>query len=126
LAGDRPFLQYGGQWPLKLQTNKCRLGTSSGDREGITGQYSVSFRPYLSQPAFQVPHRVQQAMSAEDMPVLSSAVAIFELFMSEWEELRKDYPRLTPWIDVGLHWAQKYYKSMDDTDAYIVTMGGLF
>ena len=61
-------------------------------------------------------------MSAESMPVLSSAVAIFEIFMSEWESLRHRTPRLTPWINVGLDWAKKYYKFMDDTDAYIVTM----
>jgi hypothetical protein len=76
----------------------------------------------LCQLAFQVPHSVQQAMSAESMPVLSSAVAIFEIFMSEWESLGKKYPKLIPWIDVGLDWAKKYYKFMDDTDAYIVTM----
>lgn len=61
-------------------------------------------------------------MSYESMPVLSSAVAIFEVFMSQWESLRKESPRLTPWIDIGLDWARKYYKFMDDTDAYIVTM----
>ena len=65
-------------------------------------------------------------MSAESMPVLSSAVAIFEIFMSQWEELGKEFKRLTPWINVGLNWAKKYYKFMDDTDAYIVTMGEFF
>lgn len=80
----------------------------------------------LPQLAFQVPHRVQQAMSAESMPVLSGAVAIFEIFMSQWEELGKEFNRLTPWINVGLYWAKKYYKFMDETDAYIVTMGEFF
>lgn len=77
----------------------------------------------LPQLAFQVPHRVQQIMSAESMPVLSGAVATFEIFMSQWEDLRKDVKKLTPWINVGLRWAKKYYKFMDDTDAYIITMG---
>jgi hypothetical protein len=80
----------------------------------------------LPQLAFQVPHEVQHTMSAESMPVLSSAVAFFEIFMSQWEGLSKDSPKLTPWIDIGLRWARKYYKFMDDTNAYIVTMGELF
>ena len=80
----------------------------------------------LPQLAFQVPHRVQQAMSAELMPVLLSAVVIFKIFMSQWEELGKKFKRLMPWINVGLNWAKKYYKFMDDTDVYIVTMGEFF
>jgi hypothetical protein len=80
----------------------------------------------LPQVTFQVPHRVQQAMSAESMPVLSSAVALFELFMSQWEELSQQHRKLTPWIKVGLDWAKKYYHLMDETNTYIVTMGELF
>jgi hypothetical protein len=60
-------------------------------------------------------------MSAESMPVLSSAVGLFEIFMSQWERLGED-PKLSPWTTVGLKWANKYYRRMDDTDAYIVTM----
>ena len=62
-------------------------------------------------------------MSAESMSVLLSAIAIFELFMSEWEALYKDFPRLRPWINVSLKWAKRYYNLMDDTGVYIVTMG---
>src|ERR1700743_357086 len=89
---------------------------------GVSCQITLS----LSQLAFQVPHRVQHVMSAESMPVLSSAVTIFEIFMTEWEELGKEYPKLSPWINIGLKWAKKYYRLMDDTDAYIVTMGEFF
>jgi len=60
----------------------------------------------LPQLAIQVPHRVQHAMSAESMPVLSSTVAIFEIFMSEWEDLAKEFEKLAPWIKVGLRWAK--------------------
>jgi hypothetical protein len=76
-------------------------------------------RPQL---AFQVPHQIQHAMSGESMPILSSAVALFELFMSEWEDRRDERPELAPWITIGLKWATKYYRLMDDTDAYVVTM----
>ena len=80
----------------------------------------------LPQLAFQVSHRVQHAMSAESMPVLSSAIAIFKIFMSQWEELQKEFPKLRPWITVSMKWARKYYKLMDNTNAYIVTMGKFF
>jgi hypothetical protein len=65
-------------------------------------------------------------MSAESMPVLSGAVGVFEIIMSEWETLSEKFKKLTPWIKVGLDWAKKYYNLMDDTDAYIVTMGEFF
>jgi hypothetical protein len=80
----------------------------------------------LPQLAIQVPHRVQHTMSAESMLVLSSTVAIFKIFMSEWEDLTKEFEKLVPWIKVGLCWAKKYYDLMDDTDAYIITMGKFF
>jgi len=83
--------------------------------------------PYAaSSTHFQNPHSVQQAISSESMPVLSSAVGIFKVFMSEWEELTKSCPKLSPLINVGLKWARKYYSLMDNTDAYIVTMGESF
>jgi hypothetical protein len=64
-------------------------------------------------------------MSSESMPVLSSAVGIFEVFMSEWEELAESCPKLSPLINVGLKWARKYYSLMDNTDVYIVTVRNL-
>jgi len=43
------------------------------------------------------------------MPVLSRAIADFEVFMSKWEELGEDFEILKPWTNIGLHWATKYY-----------------
>jgi hypothetical protein len=80
-------------------------------------------RPQL---AFQVPHKVQQAMSAESMPMLSNTIVIFELFMSEWEALTKTFLKLSPLINIGLNWAKKYYKFIDVSDVYVVTMGEFF
>ena len=56
------------------------------------------------------------------MPILSGAIPAFEGFMTKWEALCEQFPKLRFWIDIGLKWATKYYKRMDDTDAYIVTM----
>ena len=46
--------------------------------------------------------------------------------MMQWEELDKEFPKLSCWIEVGLKWAKKYYNLMDDTNMYIVTMGEFF
>jgi hypothetical protein len=82
----------------------------------------IQIHPLFVQLAAQVPHMVQQIMSAESMPVLSGAVPSFGIFMTQWEKLRSKFPELKPLVDVGLEWAEKYYKRMDNTDAYVVAM----
>jgi hypothetical protein len=82
----------------------------------------IQIHPLFVQLAAQVPHMVQQIMSAESMLVLSGAVPSFEIFMTRWEKLRSKFPELKPLVDVSLEWAEKYYKRMDDTDAYVVAM----
>lgn len=42
--------------------------------------------------------------------------------MTEWERIAERYECLQPWINIGLHWATKYYIRMDDTEAYVVAM----
>lgn len=61
-------------------------------------------------------------MSSESTPVLSRAIASFEMFMTEWEKLGEQYEALRPWTDIGLKWAKKYYIRMDDTNAYVIAM----
>jgi len=61
-------------------------------------------------------------MSSESRPRLGSAVSHLELFMTAWESKANKTPRLRPYIDVGLKWAKKYYKCMDNTHAYVVAM----
>jgi hypothetical protein len=62
-------------------------------------------------------------MSAENSPMLSVAIPAFELFMSKWDLLAEKHPRLDRWISVGRFLAEKYYKRMDLTKAYIISMG---
>jgi hypothetical protein len=57
------------------------------------------------------------------MPVLAGTLPAFEMFMSTWELLGGKHPRLEPFINIGLAWALKYYCCMDQTRAYIITMG---
>jgi hypothetical protein len=65
---------------------------------------------------------VQQVMSGERTPILSGAIPAFEMFMSRWENLIQDHPRLKPLIKPGLDWAYMYYGRMDRTRAYIIAM----
>ena len=67
--------------------------------------------------------RVQMVMASETTPILSSAIPAFKMFMSKWEQISELHPRLSRWIDVGLHWAMHYSKRMDQTNAYIMAMG---
>jgi len=66
---------------------------------------------------------VLQTMSSESTPVLCGAIASFELLMTKWERLGEEHPELQYWTQIGLAWARKYYKRMDDTDAYVIAMG---
>jgi hypothetical protein len=61
-------------------------------------------------------------MSSESTPILSRAISYFEVFMTQLEELGREHELLEPWTKTGLDWATKYYKRMDDTDVYVVTM----
>jgi hypothetical protein len=65
-------------------------------------------------------------MSREETPVLAGTLPAFEMFMSAWERLAENHPRLGPFIEIGLHWARKYYCRMDQTRAYIVAMGQFY
>ena len=69
----------------------------------------------------QIPHQVQMVMASEATPILSGVILAFKMFM--WEQISELHPRLSRWIDVGLHWATQYYKCMDRTKAYIMVMG---
>jgi len=61
-------------------------------------------------------------MSKERTPVLSGAIPAFEMFMTAWEQLGREHPRLSRWTDIGIQWATTYYKKMDDSSAYVIAM----
>ena len=62
-------------------------------------------------------------MSSESTPILCGSIASFKLLMTKWERLGEEHPELQYWTRIGLRWVQKYYKRMDDTDAYVIAMG---
>ena len=61
-------------------------------------------------------------MSGETTPILCGAIPAFEMFMTTWEKIIEEHPRLEWLVWPGLDWAYKYYGRMDRTRAYIVTM----
>lgn len=61
-------------------------------------------------------------MSGESTPILSGAIPAFETFMTRWEKMTRDLPDLEQLIRPGLDCANKYYKRMDRTRAYIIAM----
>jgi len=62
-------------------------------------------------------------MSAKRMPVLLGTIPAFEMFMMAWEQLGEKNPHLSCWTSVGVSWVVKYYEWMDQTCAYVVSMG---
>jgi hypothetical protein len=61
-------------------------------------------------------------MSSKSTPVLSHAISGFKKFMMQWESLGDQHDKLKPWADIGLNMAKKYYRRMDDTNVYVITM----
>jgi hypothetical protein len=61
-------------------------------------------------------------MSEESTPVLSGAIPLFKLFMSQWEMLSMNHLHLQPLIKPGLELAYTYYGQMDRTSSYIIAM----
>ena len=72
---------------------------------------------------YEAAHGVLQIMLSESTPILCGAITSFELLMMKWGQLGDKHPQLKYWTNIGLFWVQKYYKWMDDTDAYIITLG---
>lgn len=62
-------------------------------------------------------------MSSDASPVLAGTIPAFELFMTAWECLAEKHGRLKLWIKISLEWATTYYSQMDNTKAYILSMG---
>jgi hypothetical protein len=61
-------------------------------------------------------------MSKEKTPVLSGSIPAFEMMIAAWTKLSSTQPRLKPFIDVALLWAEKYYAKTHRTKAYIIAM----
>ena len=70
----------------------------------------------------QIPNLLQQIMSSETNPVLSGTIPAFEMFMTAWETYADKNAFSAGWIRAGMALARKYYKRMDNTKAYVISM----
>ena len=61
-------------------------------------------------------------MAGEKLPSLCGMIPAIEMFMSGWEELSQDQPRLERFIQPGLKFAVKYYRAIDKTSSYAISM----
>jgi hypothetical protein len=61
-------------------------------------------------------------MSKEKTPVLSGSIPAFEMMITAWSKLSATQPRLKPFVDIALSWAEKYYAKTHRTKAYIIAM----
>ena len=48
--------------------------------------------------------------------------SIIRAFHDAVGKLGDEHLNLKAWTDISLKWATKYYKQMDDTDAYVISM----
>lgn len=67
------------------------------------------------------------AFANERTPTLHFAIPLFEKLLTLWEELsnKKKSPRpnrIEKLVNIGLEWAVKYYKKLDNSQAYTITM----
>ncbi|KIK07883.1 hypothetical protein K443DRAFT_35466, partial [Laccaria amethystina LaAM-08-1] len=79
----RPAVEYFLSLPVNRELAKLRLT----DMEWAVLQ---DFEIVLG-----IPHQVLKIMSRERTPVLSGAIPTFEMFMTAWEQLGRDHPRLS-------------------------------
>jgi hypothetical protein len=65
-------------------------------------------------------------MSSENTPILAATVPAFELFVSAWETMTADpdlaLEDVASIISPGLNIAKNYYRKLDDSDAYVISM----
>jgi len=71
---------------------------------------------------FQIPHKVQEIMAGESLPILSGAIPVVEMFMAILLKINADHRHLQPFIKPGLEWCYRYYARMDHTRAYVIAM----
>ncbi|KIK72845.1 hypothetical protein PAXRUDRAFT_29288, partial [Paxillus rubicundulus Ve08.2h10] len=80
--------------------------------------------PQDFQAILEVPHSAIQALSSESLPTVCNYLHTFEKFYVDWKRMGEnpDNLRLSPFINKGLEWADKYYTCMGDTKAYLISM----
>jgi hypothetical protein len=73
---------------------------------------------------FQDPSRAAQSFSTVGSHCLYRAVSTMELIQDRWETIFKlwEYRRIKHAVEAGLCNIRKWYRRMDDTDVYVMSM----
>ncbi|KAL6309508.1 ribonuclease H-like domain-containing protein [Sparassis latifolia] len=71
----------------------------------------------------KIPRLTTNKLSIGASPMLSAAVPAIELLQTSWEKLHdRNRLQVQPYVSVGIKKVSEYYKWMDDTRAYVITL----
>ncbi|GBE83500.1 hypothetical protein SCP_0505510 [Sparassis crispa] len=71
----------------------------------------------------KIPRLTTNKLSIGASPMLSAAVLAIELLQTSWEKLHdRNRLQVQPYVSVGIKKVSEYYKWMDDTRAYVITL----
>ncbi|OSD06551.1 hypothetical protein PYCCODRAFT_1442690 [Trametes coccinea BRFM310] len=71
---------------------------------------------------FEVPHQVQQLVSAEKTPTLSYVLPAYELLVDAWKSLRQALPPLKHYLDLGIAKIEEYINKSRKSRVYALAM----
>ena len=55
-----------------------------------------------------VPYDAQESLSSDCTPTLSYSLLFYHLIIDDWENLKEDYPLLSPFIGIGVNKVDAY------------------
>ncbi|KIK73803.1 hypothetical protein PAXRUDRAFT_177453, partial [Paxillus rubicundulus Ve08.2h10] len=130
---DTSLAEIAGMWTSSLaqDLNDCQTYKEALHQDPIAlgrTKYKLSQMEWTVLQDFQaileVPHSTIQALSSASLPTVCNYLQTFEKFYVNWKRMGEnpDNLRLSPFIDKGLEWADKYYTCMGDTKAYLISM----
>ncbi|KAF8993043.1 ribonuclease H-like domain-containing protein, partial [Cyathus striatus] len=70
----------------------------------------------------EVPHKVQELLSAEKTPTLSFALPLYEVLLEKWRILQNTIPELSHYIGVGISKIEEYISLARSTRIYVHAM----
>jgi hypothetical protein len=70
----------------------------------------------------QIPHAVQELLSADKTPTLSQAIPAYEALVHAWSNLQQKLPELAHYIGVGIAKIQEYVAKGRTSRVYALAM----
>jgi hypothetical protein len=69
-----------------------------------------------------VPHNAQESLSSERTPTLSYSLPFYHAISDKWEHLKKTYPLLSPYIEIGIRKVEGYVKKSNLSRTYLLAV----